>query len=116
MIVYAVGESGNLEFHLAEDSNAIPQTSPIYAKCDGKRCDCDLDQYSVRTMSDGEYYELQATIRLAQRLEAQRLQRPRNGHIFHQLLRWLSQLPARAIPGRAPMIKRSYIDISNPSS
>ena len=101
MIVYAIGESGNLEFHLAEDSNAIPPSSPIYARCAGKRCDRDLDQYSVRTMTDGEYYELQAAIRLAQRLEAQRLERSRNGHLFHRLLKWLSQLPARAMPGPA---------------
>lgn len=90
VIVYATGEPGYLEFHLAQDQKAIPEHSTIYAICEGERCEDSLDEYTFRAMSDGEYYELQTSITLAQRLEAQRLQGLRNSNLFHRVLRWLN--------------------------
>ena len=90
MIVYATGEPGYLEFHLAQDQKAIPENSTIYAICDGERCDNSLDEYTFRAMTDGEYYELQTSINVAKRLEAERLQGLRNSNFLHKVLKWLN--------------------------
>lgn len=100
LIVYATGIPGYLEFHLAHDRKGVPQNSIILAICNGEHREDYLDDYTCRTMTDGEYYALQTSINLAQGLEFQRLQRLRNSNIFHRALMWLTSL----LPGKQPAV------------
>jgi len=92
ILVYATGTPRDLEFHLAQDRKALPQHATVYAICKDGRCDESLDEYTFSTMTDVEYYEFQACVNQAQRIEAQRLHHARNCNLFYRVLGWLNAL------------------------
>ena len=83
--IYATGDPGSMDFHLAQRGEAIPEAAIVYAVCDGNRCMDHLDEHTCRTMTDGEYYELQALIRQARKLETERLRLRRAANPFRRL-------------------------------
>ena len=61
-VIYATGEPRHFEFAKAEGDKQAPDNAIIFAACDGKRIEEQLDADVFEAMSDGEYYELQSLI------------------------------------------------------
>ena len=88
-LIYATGGPGSMDFHLAQSGEAIPEAAVVYAICDGNQCVDHLDDHTCRTMTDGEFYELQALIRQARKLETERLRSTHAANPFRRLSAWL---------------------------
>src|SRR5437762_9700263 len=88
-LIYATGWPGSMDFHLAKSGEAIPEVAVVYAVCKGNQCIDHLDEHTCRTMTDGEFYELQALIKQARKLETESVRLRRAANPFRRLSAWL---------------------------
>jgi hypothetical protein len=86
--VYATGQPGQFDFNLAQTRAGVPSGARVFATCTGESLAEMLDEHTFHAMSDGEFYELQALIRKARQLEAER-KRLRGSGVLDRISRWL---------------------------
>ena len=87
-IIYAMGQTGQLDFDIAQTREALPRGARVFATCSGEFVAKTLSDHTFHAMSDGEFYALQAEIRKARHLEAERRQVTRR-HLGDRISRWL---------------------------
>lgn len=68
-VIYATGVPRDFAFAKAEGGQKTPEGAVVFAECDGKRIEQQLDTYTFDAMSDEEYYELQRLLGEVRRCE-----------------------------------------------
>ena len=86
--VYAIGQTGQLDFDIAEESETVPSDARVFATCSAESVTKTFSERTFYQMSDGEYYALQASIREASALEAKR-SKLISRRLFAKMSHWL---------------------------
>ena len=86
--VYATGRPGQFDFYVTQTRASVPSGARVFAICTGESLTEMPDEHTFHAMTDGEFYELQALIRKARQLEAER-KRLREGGVLERISRWL---------------------------
>ena len=84
--VYATGQTGQLDFYIAQSRETVPSNARIFATCSEESVAETLSEHTFHAMTDGEFYALQASIRNARELEAER-NRLTPGNVLDRLWR-----------------------------
>lgn len=89
-VIYATGRAGYLDFAIVEQRRAVPAGARVFAICKGDRVVSELDELLFAAMSDVEYYDYMAVLRVAIEREKRRLRERHPATIVRRFLNWLS--------------------------